>query len=80
MVTQQEAEELARKSIQEYLKSCNPVTVKDAGNALMKLFSVAGVTMVSAVGYEEAVARMLGTADFIAKSMRVEQFKSERPN
>ena len=80
MVTQQEAEELARKHMQDYLNACGLETVEDAGNALMKLCSVAGVMMVATVGYEDAVARLEGTAAFIAKKMRGVQFNQERAN
>lgn len=67
MVTQEEAEALARTAVQTYLNACNLQTVEDAGNALMKLVSVAGVTMCATLGQEDAVARLEGTAAFIAK-------------
>ena len=69
MVTQAEAEELAKKVIQLYLDECGLITQKDAGNALMKLCSVAGVMMVATVGYDDAVSRMKGTASFIETKM-----------
>lgn len=47
MVTQAEAEELAKKVIQIYLDECGLITPKDTGNALMTLCSVAGVMMVA---------------------------------
>lgn len=80
MVSQQEAEQLAKKHIQDYLNACKLDTTQDAGNALMKLCSVAGVLMVATVGYEDAVNRMEGTAAFIAKTMHGVQFKQERAN
>lgn len=67
MVTQSEAEALAKTAIQTYLNACHLQTVEDAGNALMKLVSVAGVTMCATIGQQEAVARLEGTAAFIAK-------------
>lgn len=80
MVTQREAEALARKHVQDYLNACGLNTVEDAGNALMKLCSVAGVMMVATVGYDDAVARLEGTAAFIAKKMEGVKFHQERAN
>jgi hypothetical protein len=80
MVTQQEAESLAQKLIQDYLNACKLDTTQDAGNALMKLCSVAGVMMVATVGYQEAVDRMKSTASFIAVTMHGVKFKQERAN
>lgn len=80
MVTQQEAEALAQKHIQDYLNACGLDTTEDAGNALMKLCSIAGVMMVATVGYDDAVARLEGTAAFIAKKMRGVTFRQERAN
>ena len=77
MVTQAEAELLAKDAIQNYLNACRLQTVEDAGNALMKLVSVAGVTMCATLGQDEAVARMEGTAAFIAKQ-NFGQWKMER--
>lgn len=69
MVSQQQAEELAKKHLQEYLNACGLDTTQDAGNALMKMCSVAGVMMVATVGYDDAVQRMYGTAEFVEKKM-----------
>lgn len=80
MVTQQQAEALAKQKIQEYLNACALDTVQDAGNALMKLCSVAGVMMCATVGYDEAVDRLEGTAAFIAKAMKGVKYRSERAN
>lgn len=80
MVTQQQAEALAQKHIQAYLNECGLDTVQDAGNALMKLCSVAGVMMCATVGYEDAVSRLEGTAAFIAKTMNGVTHRSERAN
>lgn len=74
MVNQKEAETLAQKHIQDYLNACNLDTPQDAGNALMKLCSVAGVMMCAAVGYDEAIDRLYGTAAFIANTMQGIQF------
>lgn len=80
MVTQQEAEELAKKHMQDYLNACGLDTVADAGNALMKLCSVAGVMLCATVGYDEAVARLYATAQFIEGRMHNTKFKQERAN
>lgn len=80
MVSQKEAEVLAKDAVQKYLNACGLETTEDAGNALMKLCSVAGVMMVATVGYEDAVSRLEGTAAFIAKSMHGVQFRQERAN
>lgn len=78
MVTQQEAEQLAQQAIQSYLNACKLQTVEEAGNALMKLVSVAGVMMCAAVGQDDAVARLEGTAAFVAKKEFSGPWKVER--
>lgn len=69
--TPDQAEELAKKAVGDYLTSCrlasrDPVAI---GNYLMKLASVAGAVMAQAEGSETAAARLQGTAAFILKSM-----------
>lgn len=80
MVTPKEAEELAQKAIQNYLNACHLQTVEDAGNALMKLVSVAGLMMCATVGQDDAVARLQGTAAHIAKPKFSGPWKMERAN
>lgn len=80
MVTPHEAEALAQKHIQDYLNACSLDSTRDAGNALMKLCSVAGVLMVATVGYQEAVERLEGTTTFIAETMKGVVFQQERAN
>lgn len=80
MVTQQEAEALAKKCLQEYLNQCKLDTTADAGNALMKLLSVTGVIMVATVGYEDAVRRMYSTAHFIENKMVGVKFNQQTLN
>lgn len=46
------------KSIEDFLRQCQPTTNQDAAEALMYLTSVSGVVMFAAVGYEETVLRM----------------------
>jgi hypothetical protein len=66
-----EAEELAKKMVGGYLTACrlasaDPVAI---GNYLMKLCSVAGVLMANAEGADTAFDRLLGTAQFVLKTM-----------
>lgn len=67
--TPAEAEELAKKAVGEYLTACGMTDPAQIGNYLMKLASVAGVVMANAEGSEQAYARMLGTAQFILKTI-----------
>lgn len=50
MITQQQAEELAKKAVADYLTACNMQSPNQIGNLLMKLCSVAGVMMANAEG------------------------------
>lgn len=69
--TPAEAEELAKRAVGEYLTACrlasaDPVAI---GNYLMKLASVAGCLMANAEGADTAFDRLLGTAQFVLKTM-----------
>lgn len=69
--TPAEAEELAKKAVGEYLTACrlaspDPVAM---GNYLMKLASVTGCLMANAEGADIAFDRLLGTAQFVLKTM-----------
>ena len=69
--TPAEAEELAKKAVGEYLTACrlaspDPVAM---GNYLMKLASVTGCLMANAEGADTAFDRLLGTAQFVLKTM-----------
>lgn len=69
--TPAEAEELAKKAVGEYLTACrlasaDPVAI---GNYLMKLASVTGCLMANAEGADTAFDRLLGTAQFVLKTM-----------
>lgn len=69
--TPAEAEELAKKAVSDYLTACrmtsaDPVAI---GNYLMKLASVTGVMMANAEGANIAFDRLLGTAQFVLKTM-----------
>ncbi|MBI2278151.1 MAG: hypothetical protein HYU74_12425 [Dechloromonas sp.] len=80
MITQQEAEALAQHHMQEYIKACGCDTVRDVGNALMKLVSMCGLGMCATVGQDEAVAILEGTAAYISKTQEGRNWRSERAN
>lgn len=77
MITPNEAEKLANKAVQDYVNACGCNSLEDVGNALMKLASMCGLGMCATVGHEEAVARMQGTTDYIARAQKGKQWKSE---
>jgi len=68
-ITQQEAEELAKKAVTDYITACALQDTSQIGDVLMKLVSVAGVVMAQAEGSDAAYQRLAGTAEFIAKNM-----------
>lgn len=80
MITQQEAEKLAKQHMTEYVNACNCQTQEDVANVLMKFASVCGVGMVAVVGHADAVARMRGTADFINETCAGTTWKCEKAN
>lgn len=67
--TPAEAEELARMAVSEYLNACHMTDRDQISNYLMKLCSVAGVTMANVDGADDAFNRLLGTAQFVLKTM-----------
>lgn len=67
--TPAEAEELAKKAVQDYLNGCHMNDGAQIVNYLMKLCSVAGIVMANAEGSAEAALRLEGTAAFIYKTM-----------
>lgn len=67
--TPAEAEELAKKAVSEYLNACRMTDRDQISNYLMKLASVAGVLMANADGADDAFNRLLGTAQFVLKTM-----------
>lgn len=67
--TPAQAEELAKKAVADYLNACHIATSDQVGNYLMKLASVAGVLMANAEGSENAHDRLVGTAQFVLKTM-----------
>jgi 16S rRNA G527 N7-methylase RsmG len=68
-ITPQRAEELAKKAVGDYITACALQDASQIGDVLMKLVSVAGVVMANAEGSVIAFDRLLGTAQFIAKTM-----------
>ena len=67
LISQFDAEELAKTVLQNFVDACHCQNTQDVANVLMKVCSVAGVMMCAVVGQTEAVQRIDGTADFIAK-------------
>lgn len=67
--TPAEAEELAKKAVGDYLTACRMTDRDQISNYLMKLASVAGVMMANADGADDAFNRLLGTAQFVLKTM-----------
>ena len=66
MITPKEAERLANQTITDYVNACACDSNENVANVLMKLASMCGLAMCATVGQEEAVARMIGTANYIA--------------
>lgn len=66
-----EAEELAKKAVGDYLTACRLASPdpEAMGNCLMKLASVTGCLMANAEGADIAFARLLGTAQFVLRTM-----------
>lgn len=80
-LTADEAEVLARETVKDYLNACHVggANPREAiGNYLMKLCSVAGVTMAHAEGADIASQRLIGTGMFIAKTMPAAMAKLQR--
>lgn len=69
--TPAEAETLAKKAVGEYLTACRLASAdpEAMGNYLMKLASVTGCLMAQAEGADTAFDRLLGTAQFVLKTM-----------
>ena len=80
MITPQEAEALAQKTMHDYVNACKCDTTQDVGNVLMKLVSMCGLGMCATVGHAEAVERLEGTAAYIAKTHAGKNWRSERAN
>lgn len=64
-----EAEALAARAVGDYLNACRMDDPSQIADRLMKLVSVAGVMMAKANGADDAFGRLLGTAQFVLKTM-----------
>lgn len=80
MVTPDEAEALAQQAMQDYVAKCGCNSTEEVGNALMKLVSMCGFGMCATVGKPDAVARLEGTAAYIAKTQEGRHWKMQRAN
>lgn len=67
MITPKEAEDLAHKAVEQYVNECHCDNMQDVANVVMKLASMCGLVMCATVGQDEAVSRLQGTTDHIAK-------------
>lgn len=77
MIKPQEAEKLAQKAMEKYVNACGCATTNDVANALMKLVSMCGLGMCATVGRDEAVSRLQGTTDYIARAQAGVNWKKE---
>ncbi len=78
MITQAEAEILANKTVQEYVHSCQCDNEQDVANVLMKLVSMCGLDLCAVVGQPEAVDRLQGTTNYIAKTQKGKHWKKAK--
>ena len=77
MITPQQAENLAHKTVEDYVNACGCKSHEDVANVLMKLVSMCGLGMCATVGQAEAVARLQGTTDYIAKTQAGKNWKKD---
>jgi len=77
VITPNEAEALAQKTMQEYVAQCDCLTPEDVGNVLMKLVSMCGLGMCATVGQRDAVKRLQETAAYISQTQHGKHWKSE---
>lgn len=77
MISAKECEALAQKVMQEYVNACGCQNTQDVANVLMKMVSMCGLGMCATVGQTEAVARLQGTTDYIAKAQAGKNWKKE---
>ncbi len=67
MITELEAEDLATKHVQDYVKACKCDTTEDLANALMKMLSITAHSIIVTQGQDSAVAMLDWTARHLAK-------------
>ncbi len=65
MITEPEAERLAKKAMQDYVAACKCNTAQEVGAALVKLVSTCGVGMCATVGAVNAVKNLACAAAYI---------------
>lgn len=80
MITPQQAEALANKTVQDYVNACGCGDTQDVANVLMKLASMCGLAMAAVVGRDESVDRLIGTAMHIQATQPAAPWKMERAN
>jgi hypothetical protein len=68
MITEQEAERLAQKAMQDYVASCGCNTAQEVGAVLVKLVSTCGVGMCATVGTATAVKNIEDAAAYIGQT------------
>lgn len=68
MITPKEAEVMAHQTVEDYVNKCGCMNTEDVANVLMKLASLCGLAMCAVVGRDEAVDRLQGTTNYIAKA------------
>lgn len=78
VLTAKEVEPLAQQMMQDYVKACGCDSTQDVANVLMKLVSMCGLGMCATVGQSEAVDRLQGTTDYIARAQEGKHWKMER--
>ena len=74
----EETEVVAVAVVQGFLSACCLTDRSQIADRLMKLCSVAAVTMAQANGAEDAAQRLEGTAEFIRKTMPAAPARMER--
>lgn len=77
MISPYNAEALAKEVMQNYVNACVCQNPQDVADALMTLVSMCGLGMCATVGQPEAVARLQGTTDYIAKALAGKNWKKE---
>jgi hypothetical protein len=80
MITAQECEALAHKTVEEYVNQCGCQNNQDVANVLMKMASMCGLAVCAVVGQPEAVERLTGTTNYIAQSQAGKQWKQATVN
>ena len=76
MITQKEAEELAKATIENYVSNCHCGDAQDIADVLMKLASMCGLAMCAVVGHIEASERMQDTAKYISEYTKLPKTKA----